>query len=99
MERPPVRLDLERVKQTMEQTGTSDGYIEDNPKLKDLVLKKDKRFLIRGPKGQAKYIFALKKDPKTGKHKFVSVTGLLPEHIPHDVVDITQRFFPDAPRY
>ncbi len=88
--RPKVKEGLEEVRFLMENAGPTDANIEDVQSLKHLLNQPKKRFYYQKTPTSAKYIFDLKKDPITKKHKFVAVTGLLPEHTSYNLVDITR---------
>lgn len=93
-ERPAVREDFDLIKRRMAQLGGKNMYIEDIPQLSDILKKKDKRFLVRSPQRKSQFIFAVKKDRQTGKHYFVSITGLPNYMSSYNLEDITSRIFP-----
>lgn len=87
--RPAVKRDLARIEFILKKIGNEHTFVEDVPELQPLLLMKNKRFLFQEEPSRAKYIFDLKKDPVTDKHKLVAVTGLKPEYTSTNLEDIT----------
>lgn len=79
--RPRVKRDHAYAEGLIESIGTTDAFIEDIDALKYILNNpKNKRYVYQESPSKAKFVLGIKEDPATGKHKFVTVTGLNPEY-------------------